>query len=87
MKSKVKEVCFTFLALFLFACGFAAIIFIGTMLMPIAFIAVFLLAIKEIIIWKRTTKLAKPFALETRKRQTGIIIKMIYSNTERKRAA
>jgi hypothetical protein len=55
--------------------------------MPIAFIAVFLLAIKEIIIWKRTTKLAKPFALETRKRQTGIIIKMIYSNTERKRAA
>lgn len=53
MKNKIIEACFTFLALFLFACGFAAAVFIGMMLMPLAFVAVFGLAFREIIIWKR----------------------------------
>lgn len=53
MKNKIIEACFIFLALFLFACGFAAAVFMGMMLMPVAFVAVFVLAIREIIIWKR----------------------------------
>jgi hypothetical protein len=53
MKNKIIESCFAFLALFLFACGFAAAVFIGMMLMPVAFVSVFVLAIREIIMWKR----------------------------------
>jgi len=87
MKSKVFEACFTFLALFLFACGFAATVFIGMMLMPIAFMAVFVLAIREIIIWKRKIKPVKPLVLKTGKRQTGTIRKMTYLHNEEKRAA
>ncbi|MER3471554.1 MAG: hypothetical protein C4330_09515 [Chitinophagaceae bacterium] len=68
MKSKVFEACFTFLALFLFACGFAATVFIGMMLMPIAFMAVFVLAIREIIIWKRRIKPVKPLVLKAGQR-------------------
>jgi Flp pilus assembly protein TadB len=59
MKSQIAEACFTFLAIFLFACGIAAVIFIGMLLMPVAFAAIFVLAIREIIIWKRKTRETK----------------------------
>lgn len=59
MKNQIAEACFTFLALFLMACGIAAAIFIGMLLMPVAFIAIFVLAIREIIIWKRKARATK----------------------------
>jgi hypothetical protein len=58
MKNRIREACFSFLALFLMACGISAAVCIGMLLMPFAFIAVFVLAIREIIIWKRNKHLS-----------------------------
>ena len=59
MKNRIREACFSFLALFLMACGFSAVVFIGMLLMPFAFIAVVVLAVREIIIWKRNNNVVE----------------------------
>ena len=58
MKNRICETCFSFLALFLMACGISVAIFTGMLFMPLAFIAVFALAVREIIVWKRNKKLS-----------------------------
>jgi hypothetical protein len=87
MKNRIKEACFSFLALFLFACGFSAALFIGMLLMPFAFIAVFVLAIREIIIWKRKLNPLDPSVPVPRKGKSGIVRQMLYSTTTKNNRA
>ncbi|WP_207515258.1 hypothetical protein [Longitalea luteola] len=56
MKKRILEACFSFLAIFLIAVGFSAALFLGMLLMPLAFIIVSMLAVKEILIWNTNKK-------------------------------
>jgi hypothetical protein len=71
----------------LFACGIGAVTFIGMMLMPVAFMVVFILAIREIIIRKRKIKPVKPFVYETGLKPTAMVRKITSPNITQKRVA
>jgi fatty acid desaturase len=53
MKNKLMEACFAVLAFYLFACGVATTVVLGILLMPVLFITLLFLAVRELIKWKR----------------------------------
>jgi len=75
MSNRICEACFSFLAIILMACGLAAALFISMLLMPFAFITVLVLAVREVVIWKRNEKLTK---------EKNIVMKAIAVQRKRK---
>ena len=53
MKNKFIEALFSLLALYLFACVIAAAMVLGMLLVPIVFVALFIMAIRDLITRKR----------------------------------
>jgi ABC-type nickel/cobalt efflux system permease component RcnA len=56
MKNRVAEAFFSLLALYLISCGIAAAIFLGMLLVPVVFVALFVLAVRQLISRKRKTQ-------------------------------
>lgn len=59
MKKKIRELFYSFLALFLFSCVFAAAVFLSILLIPVLIVTIGVIAIKEMIVWRRKNKKVK----------------------------
>lgn len=55
MKNKVLETFFSLLALYLFACGLATAVVLGILFIPLIFITLLVLVVREVNGWKRKT--------------------------------
>ena len=56
MKEKIRELFYSFLALFLFSCAFAAAVLLSILLIPVLIVTLFVIAVREIIVWRRKNK-------------------------------
>lgn len=86
MKNKVQEAFFSFLAFYLFACGIAAIVLMGLLLIPLLIITLFALAIREVCIWKRKAKHLTPKNNSNVEQQPKAIVQSISSRSYKKAA-
>ncbi len=50
MKGKIRELFYSFLALFLYGCAFAAAVFLSILLIPVLIVTMLVIAIREMIL-------------------------------------
>ena len=67
MVKQLKQIFWLFIAILLFACFAASVIVLGMLLMPVAMLVIFGLALREIICWrKKNTKVVpRPVSVQT----------------------
>lgn len=53
MKKKISEAIYSLFAIFLFACGFAALLLAGIVMIPLLLVALFIIALKKLIRWRK----------------------------------
>jgi hypothetical protein len=84
MKNRIQEACFSLFVLFLLSIVFSTAVFMCMLFMPFVSIAIFVLAVREIIIWKRNKKLSlekrKTTKEVTRSQSSESIIRYMHLN-------
>jgi|GEM_PF-4934082 len=79
MENKMRKAFFRLMAFYLFAIGMAAFVVLGVIMIPVIFIMLLGVAIKELVVWRRKSKSMKKSVAFAGHKNESVVIKQMYS--------
>lgn len=87
MKAKVRELFYSFLALFLSGCVFAAAVFISILLIPLLIVTVSVIAIMEMLVWRRKNRKVKSKSVVNVEHRKAAVLRTMPGNNSFRKVA